>query len=165
MSWPFAAGFSGVCARESKTSGAANSKKTANNRRVIFIRERILTLAIGVVGAQRPFARSGGQNCAPKKAESRLLFFFFLLFLQDGGRGDGVAIFEPQQANTLCRAARFADFVGVHADHFSVVRNDHDVGFFRYLQRGHDRAVAVRSLPVYDALTAARRDAVLRQRR
>src|ERR1700676_418275 len=49
MYWPFAVD---VCACESESNGAENRNKSANKRRVIFIRERILTLTIGVVGAQ-----------------------------------------------------------------------------------------------------------------
>src|ERR1700675_283820 len=52
MYLPVAPGLSGVCARESKSSGAESRKKIANNRPVIFIRERILTLTIEVGEAQ-----------------------------------------------------------------------------------------------------------------
>src|SRR5580698_4019131 len=56
MYWPLTAGFSGVCARETKNNGAERTNRIASNRRVIFIRERILTLTAEVVRAQHSFA-------------------------------------------------------------------------------------------------------------
>src|SRR5580693_2636703 len=42
MYWSFAAGFSGVCACERRSSGAEKKSRNANNLRGIFIREKIL---------------------------------------------------------------------------------------------------------------------------
>src|SRR5580704_13862025 len=76
MYWLFAAGFSGVCARESKSSGAENRNKTPNNRRVIFIRKRILTLTIGVIGEQHPFARAQDKAAPLQRQRQRPAYFF-----------------------------------------------------------------------------------------
>src|ERR1700674_565575 len=94
-----------------------------------------------------------------------LFLLFLVFFLQDRGGGDGIVFVEPQQTHALRRAAGLADFVRVNADHFAVVRDDHHVRFFGNLQRGDDVTVTVRGLHVDDALAAARRDAVLRERR
>src|SRR5580704_6746567 len=48
MYWPLAADFSGVGVCESKSTGAETKNKSTNNRRVILIRGKILTLTIGV---------------------------------------------------------------------------------------------------------------------
>ena len=53
----------------------------------------------------------------------------------------------------------------MNADHFAVMRDDHHIRFLGHLQRGHDVPVAVRRFHVDHALAAARRDAVLRERR
>src|SRR5208282_2325017 len=74
MYLPFAPGFSGDCARERKSNGAEKSSTNANNLRVIFIRERILTLTIGVVVAQHSFARA--QDKAEPLQRMRLGYFF-----------------------------------------------------------------------------------------
>src|ERR1700688_195914 len=61
MYWPGPADFSGVCACERKSTGAETKNKSRNNRRVILIRRKILTLTIGVVVAQhaaRPRGRA-----------------------------------------------------------------------------------------------------------
>src|SRR5690348_8390561 len=69
------------------------------------------------------------------------LLLLVVLFLKDGGGGHGVVVIEAEQANALRGAAGFANFVGMHAYDFAVVRDDHDVGLFGDLQGGDDRAV------------------------
>src|SRR5580704_13905396 len=59
MYWPLLAGFSGVCARQSNSNGVGRRSKSRNNGRMIFMRERILTLTAGVVGAGIPSRRVG----------------------------------------------------------------------------------------------------------
>src|SRR5947209_12276626 len=48
---------------------------------------------------------------------------------------DGIIRFQAQQAHALRGAAGFANFVRVHADDFSVMGDDHDVGLFRSEER------------------------------
>src|SRR5271168_3193030 len=96
MYWLLVAGFSGVCACENKSKGAETNSTRAKNRRVIFMRERILTLTVGVAGAQRTFAlvRAQDKTTPSINLEAALLLFFFLLFLQNGRGGDGVVFFQ-----------------------------------------------------------------------
>ena len=96
MDWALAAGFSGVCvcACDLKSKGAESKIKHTNSRLVIFIRERILTLTVGVAGTQHFFARALDKTSI--KAEAALFLFFFLLFLQNSGGGDGVVFFQAQ---------------------------------------------------------------------
>src|SRR6266850_6966110 len=122
--WPFGATLFSAGADDSNRSGAHNTSRNANTLLVIFMK-------IGI-----------------------LLLFFFVFFLQDGGGGDGIVFFKPQQTHALRGAARLANFVGMHADDFPVVRDDHHVGLFSHLQRGDDVTVAVRSLHVDHAFAA-----------
>src|ERR1700722_20934803 len=64
MYWLLVAGFSGVCACDLKSRGTENRIKHTNSRLVIFIRERILALTVGVVGAQHaaPLQRRRGRR-------------------------------------------------------------------------------------------------------
>ncbi len=62
-----------------------------------------------------------------------LLLLLFVFLLEDRRGGDRIIVVKPQQAHTLRRAPRLADFVGVHADHLPVVPDDHHVGLFRHL--------------------------------
>src|SRR5208282_3149722 len=89
----------------------------------------------------------------------------FLFFEDCGGSGDAIAFFEAQQADALRRAARFANLAGVNADYFALVGDDHYVGILADLHGRDDRAVAVCGFQVDDALAAARRDAIFRERR
>src|SRR5882762_10272785 len=94
-----------------------------------------------------------------------LLLLFVVLFLQHGGGRYGIVVVQAQQADALGRAAGLANFVGVDADDFAVVGDDHHVGLFGDLQSGDYRAVTIGGLHVDNALAAARGDAVFGQRR
>src|SRR5437588_11408204 len=73
----------------------------------------------------------------------RLLLFFFVLFLEDRRSGDGIVGIEPQQAHALGRAARLANFVRVHADHFAVLGIVHHVRFFAHPLHRYELAVYI----------------------
>ena len=112
----------------------------------------------------------GARHAVPLLGKRRALLLLgfgggFLFFEDGGGSGDAVALVEPQQADSLCRAAGFADFAGVDANHFAVAGDDHHVGIFSDLESCDDGAITIGGFQVDDALAAARSDAIFGERR
>src|SRR5438128_10934148 len=167
----------GVVTKSIKSLALRFCGVSSGKRKEIFLRRRGFLVRFGRKkdgGEKQKYERQAARSFhgprilalgrKNRAAKEFLFLFFFVFFLEDGGGGDGIVAIEFEQANALRGAARFANFIGVDADDFSVFGDDHDVGLFGDLKSGDDGAVAVGGLHVEYAFAAARRDAVFGKR-
>jgi len=94
--------------------------RNANRRRVIFMRLSVTQPEIKKGHDAACFFSIWPEWPGPEKrqhtAALESYFFLRLLLPGDGGGGDSVVVIEAQQSHALRGAARFANFVRVHAD-------------------------------------------------
>src|SRR6185312_7511580 len=76
-------------------------------------------------------------------------------FGNEAGGGHAVVLFHFDQADSLSRAARLADFARIDADHFAVAGDDHQLGIFLHREDADHFAGLRGRLHIDDALYAA----------